>query len=188
MMRRLFLAFAIVALSASHGYGQEAEYGKYICITDRAVGLQTSENGAERYGGAIQMSPGKQKFFVTISKIETLPLNGPQKWVKDGVIQHVPERCFSPENIEKLERQWQNGGGNFAAPNVENFSDWCLARSAAQLNDGTFTKVYYSTGRNVYLNSIGDRFWIFEGGRRFSWMYSTGLVEYILEGRCDLVL
>jgi hypothetical protein len=98
---------------------QDVQYGKYLCVTDRAVGFQTPPNSSQRYAGVIEMSTDRQKFFATIKKIEVVPLTGVKNWVQDGIIQHVPERCFSQENVQKLENQWKHGGMNYLAPNVE---------------------------------------------------------------------
>jgi hypothetical protein len=49
---------------------REVQYGKYVCVTDRAVGFQNSPADNQRFAGAIQMSPDKQRFFVTIRKVQ----------------------------------------------------------------------------------------------------------------------
>ena len=190
MHRNLLLALIatlVPALATAEGE-KEVQYGKYVCITDRSVGLQTPENGTQRYAGSIQMSPERQRFFATISKIGTVPLNGPQSWIKDGVVQHVPERCFSPENIQKLEEQWQRGSGmNYMGPNVQDFAEWCLAKSAIQITIGDLTEKYYSIGKNVFLTNFGDRFWI-SNGWRFTWSFNNFAGDYyMMEGRCDLI-
>jgi hypothetical protein len=45
------------------------EYGKYFCITDRAVGFQSAEGATRRYSGNIELDQKEQKFFIDIIKI-----------------------------------------------------------------------------------------------------------------------
>ena len=60
---------------------KKVEYGKYVCITDRAVGFQTPEHSTGRYAGTILMSPERQKFFATIRKV--LKVDTPFGMLKD---------------------------------------------------------------------------------------------------------
>jgi hypothetical protein len=171
----LFLACLPVMAAADE---QPVEYGKYVCITDRAVGFQTPENGGQRYAGSILMSPEKQKFFATIRKIDTIALDPTVGWIKHGIIQHIPERCFAKEHIENLEKQWQAGKGmNYSGPNVDDFFEWCLAHNAVELTSGSLTYKYYSINKNVFVDQFADRFWI-SNGWKFSWTFSnlSGLV------------
>jgi hypothetical protein len=101
----------VTVYAAAEPQGKEVEYGKYICITDRAVGFQTPEHSTDLYAGSILPSPERQKFFATIHKIQKVAL--PLAMLKDGIIEHYPERCFSKENIDNLENQWEHGGINY---------------------------------------------------------------------------
>jgi hypothetical protein len=62
------IAAQITICAAGEPAGKEVEYGKYVCITDRAVGFQTPEHSTERerYAGSILPSPDHQKFFADI--------------------------------------------------------------------------------------------------------------------------
>jgi hypothetical protein len=98
---------------------KEVEYGKYVCITDRAVGFQTPENSTNRYAGSILLPPEHQKFFATIHQVQKV--DSPISMLRDGFIEHYPERCFSKENIANLEKQWERGGLNYNGPNIGDF-------------------------------------------------------------------
>jgi hypothetical protein len=130
----LMVLFPDIAAGAEE---KKVEYGKYVCITDRVVGFQTPEHSTDRYAGTILMSPERQKFFATIRKV--LKVDTPSAMLKDGFIQHYPERCFSKGNIENLEKQWESGVPSYTGPDVESFTDWCLARSAVELPTGSAT-------------------------------------------------
>jgi hypothetical protein len=164
---------------------KKIEYGKYVCITDRAVGFQTPEHSTDRYAGTILMSPERQKFFATIRKV--VKVDTPFGMLKDGFIEHYSERCFSKENVENLEKQWESGGINYNGPNIEDFMKWCLARSAVELTAGSVTTKYYSTGQNIFFDDFGNKFWIYNGWR-FLWDFENSAGGfYMIEGRCDLI-
>jgi hypothetical protein len=188
MSRWIKILIALMVLLPDVAVGAEekkVEYGKYVCITDRAVGFQTPEHSTDRYAGTILMSPERQKFFATIRKV--LKVDTPFGMLKDGFIEHYPERCFSKETIENLGRQWESEGYHYIGPDVENFMEWCLARSAVELTTGSVTTKYYSTGQNIFVDNFGNRFWMFNGWR-FLWNFDNFAGDsYMIEGRCDLI-
>jgi hypothetical protein len=56
-------AFAAVAR-------EMVEYGKYICVIDRAAGIQSTNNSAQRFAGRIEIArPEEQKFFIEIIEV-----------------------------------------------------------------------------------------------------------------------
>jgi hypothetical protein len=102
---------------------------------------------------------------------------------------HNSEYCSDPENGKKLEKEWEENmekGWNYGGPNVETFFAQCLARSAVKLSADANSELYYSTGKNVFLNDYGDRFWITHGWG-FSWTFRASEGSYMMEGRCDLI-
>jgi hypothetical protein len=68
--------------------GEKVEYGKYVCITDRAVGFQTPENSTDRYAGTVLVSPERQKFFATIHKV--LRVDTPSGHIKGWLYRALP--------------------------------------------------------------------------------------------------
>jgi hypothetical protein len=185
-LRRLSVIFGILLTGIAHAADEKTvEYGKYVCITDGAVGLKSKENTTQRYAGVIQMPPGKQKFFATLSRIKKVASNSVSEWIQDGVIQHNPEYCFSNKNIAKLQNEWDSEN-DILGYEIGNFAQWCLARSAVKLTD-VVDHIYYSVGKNIFFGSLGERFWIYNGWR-FTWSFDGGVGEhYMMEGRCDLI-
>jgi hypothetical protein len=189
MMRRIAIRAIIVGVIVLHAsaYAEDAkqvEYGKYVCVTDRAVGIQTAERTHERFAGAIQVSPERQKFFVTIQKVERAE---PPHLLKDGFIEHNFQYCFNKEAISKLDEQWEKGGLNYGGPNINDFAEWCLARSRIEVNAGLGAGKYYSTGKNVFVDGFGNKFHI-SSGWKFLWSFTNFAGDfYMLEGRCDLI-
>jgi|SRR5262249_3346777 len=152
----LAVAAGVAAGSAALA-DDEVKYGKHICITDRAVGIQTPESSTNRYAGVIVPSPGHQKFFVTIRKIEKV--DSSTRWLKDGITEHYPEPCFNKKNIDHIERQWENEdieyGGEWTEVDLYNFPRMCLAKSVAELKtDQSRPTSYFSLGKNVFNDSI----------------------------------
>jgi hypothetical protein len=165
---------------------QMPRYGKYICVTDRAVGFQTGTDN-QRYSGKIQVSPSLQKFFVTIKKIKNYddnPLPEP-----DGIVVHIPKYCFGEKTIQNLQKQWEGIEGSYIRPYIFEYEEACLSRNLAVIAAGKDLPVttYYSTKENIFVNELHDRFWIFVNGG-FVWNYTNLMGDhYMLEGRCDLV-
>lgn len=146
----LGILFALVLPGfATVGNAQEVQYGKYVCITDRAVGLQTRPNSTDRYAGGIRLKPELQKFFATISKIQ------------------IAERCFSSETIQALENARRSEPESILSPppyGLQYFTNSCLARSMLYVDTGELsTSYYYSPSMNIFLDKFGDRFWILNG-------------------------
>jgi hypothetical protein len=163
-------------------------YGKYVCVTDRVVGMQTEKDNGERFAGQIKPTPTQQRFFVTIRKV--LPYSGSRY---EGWLSHSP-RCFSDDEIKGLQRDWAEG---FPIPRNSRFGDqfqeFCLTTTELQVDTGDGRpEAYYSTGRDIFRNSFlgGNRFWMY--GTDFLWDRYVlsdvgGFSFYHLEGRCSLV-
>jgi hypothetical protein len=173
-----FKAFLLVcyllAWTPSHVAAHEnaVEDGHNVCITDRAVGFQPSENGTGRYAGAIQVSPERQKFFLEIKAIKQTPYG--------DTFVHNLEYCSSPKRFEELVKAW-DARSSFLS---EVFINMCLVKTIAVINNSS---KYYSLGENFFESVPGGDTFYFWNGWNFSWHESLGSeYSYLMEGRCDL--
>ena len=67
----LALRVAVLALlAAATPSGAETAFGTYQCGAERVVGLQGDAQSDRRYAGRIQLSPGEQRFSVTLDRTE----------------------------------------------------------------------------------------------------------------------
>ena len=182
------ITLAVIAPAAA----DELQYGTYVCVTDRAVGIQTSaSNDNERFAGNIILTPERQRFFVTIRK---MPAEG---FIRDGWTVHLSERCFSEETTKRLQRDWENNGkseGGYQYPTSSDFQKWCLATSQLRIKMGDRKQDYYNgsmsavNNNNLFIEEIfGGRFLIRPTGE-FVWNFASDFRDqYMLEGRCELV-
>jgi len=181
IVRSMFTLPAVVTLlaatSAKASSEREVEYGNYVCVSDRAVGFQPSENASQEiYSGRIQLDPTKQKFFIRISPV-TVEAN-PDKAAQIDV--HSPSFCndlfgSTPDGL------WLKSGFD-----IDMYNILCLSHSILEITtSGTPTK-YYSSNKNIFHGLFADVFWIGDDWN-FFWATRYRPFAYMLEGRCDLV-
>ena len=71
-MRIAIILYCLLSAIINVSAAENVTPGKYFCVVSDAVGLQTNASTHQRYGGAIDLPPERQKFFITIE--ETKPL------------------------------------------------------------------------------------------------------------------
>jgi hypothetical protein len=178
----LVIAFSIQSASADQ---LDSRYGKYLCITDRSVGFQTPENGGARFAGSIRMPPEQQKFFVTLRKVQKVARNEPQ--YQHGLLRHSPERCFSQEGMDAIEKRWEAGGDDSKGIGLREYALWCLAVDSLEVSAGEFPQYFYSLDQGTFIRN-GQPDLIQFGVKTFMWMITDLLGNhYMLEGRCELI-
>jgi hypothetical protein len=174
------LLSAIIDVSAA----ENVTPGKYFCVVSDAVGLQTNASTHQRYGGAIDLPPERQKFFITIE--ETKPLVSEELYQNycfgDDAIQALKGlRLGQPVNVLDI----KTGGHTFLS--LDEYFRACQARYVLKFS-GELSKIEtdkYSDNTNLFHDRF-TRFWI-TIDQKFLWHFdnSSGDHHYMAEGVCE---
>jgi hypothetical protein len=83
-MRASFIIGLSLALcSQARAFGKHLNEGKYVCLTDRAVGIQGEAD--HRYAGKIELPANKKRFFLAVERIRD-----------------IPDKCWNSKIVEHL--------------------------------------------------------------------------------------
>jgi hypothetical protein len=170
-------------------------YGKYLCISDRVVGMQGPEKpNEERFAGRIKPSPDIERFFITIRKIEKsdFDIYRTDPNTKEMWSTHSSRNCFSEQQLKDLQDDWDKGYSIPQNSYGDEFQKYCLMVTELHLDTGDGQpSPYYSMGRNVFRSENNSQFWI-SSHNSFLWDHYVGGLTTVLnfyhhEGRCSLV-